>query len=105
MTLAETLLALWRQTLVEERTTVDVDGRSSPVGSTRNKGLRTVSFRVGDRLIEGIEQNPEKDSRWGKLAREGQKVMQFSCNHRYFGVVADGKLTRYPAWKALELSE
>jgi len=53
----------------------------------------------------GIEQNPKTASRWAELARQGNRIMQFRCSGRYVANVCEGKLLRYPAWKALELPE
>ncbi|MGD0250556.1 MAG: hypothetical protein ABSB97_06705 [Thermoplasmata archaeon] len=80
-------------------------GRRYKVGRTRNQGLRTVALFYEEHPVEGIEQNPEKTSRWAQLARDGKQIMQFSCRHRYFANVCEGVLTRYPAWKSLGLPE
>jgi len=45
--------------------------------------------------VRGLEQNPETNSRWAKLAREGKKVMQFLEQGRYVAVVTDGKVHFY----------
>ncbi len=76
-----------------------------PVGSTRAKKLRTVRFEYSGCRLDGIEQNPETTSRWAALAREGKRVMQYSFQQRYVANVCEGKLTRYPAWRALQLPE
>lgn len=104
MTLPETLIAVWQQVLAEEKSVVRLEGETYRVGKTRAKKLRTVEFSYGPHLILGIEQNPDTGSRWAKLARQGKRVMQFSCGGRYIGNVSDGRLTRYPAWQALRLS-
>jgi len=75
------------------------------VTRTRSRGLRVVDFEYAGRRLTGIEQNPDTASKWAALARQGQGVMQFSMGGRYFAVVAEGKLTRYPAWAALDLPE
>jgi len=56
--------------------------------------LLTVENLVGK---EAIEQNPEKPSRWGKLAREGRQVVQFRDveSGKYVAAVVDGKVTLY----------
>jgi hypothetical protein len=105
MTLADVLIDVWKQSMVEQRREVEVEGRGHEVGRTRNRGLRTLAFRYAEEAIEGIEQNPETSSRWAKLAQEGQRIMQFSCRGRYFANVCDGRLTRYPSWKALGLPD
>lgn len=105
MTLAETLLSVWQQALVQEGPLVVLDGQRYPVRHTRKRGLRIVDFSYGGHPITGIEQNPETKSRWASLARQGQRVMQFSSGHRYFANVAEGGLLQYPAWAALALPE
>ncbi len=105
MTLAETLISVWQQVLVEEKPAVELEGTTFPVDRTRTRKLRTVRFACGTRRLDGIEQNPETDSRWAALAREGKRIMQFSCGRRYFANVSEGHLTRYPAWFALGLPE
>ena len=103
MTLPETLLAVWQQVLVEENKAVVLEGESYRVVPTRKKKLRAVDFDCGEQRFTGIEQNPETKSRWAQMARKGQRVMQFSCQGRYVANVAEGKLTRYPAWHGLRL--
>ena len=99
-TLGELLVSVWRQVLVDERPEVEVSGRRAPVGRTRNQRLRVVGFAYGEGHLEGIEQNPETDSRWAKLAQEGKRIMQFSSRGRYIANVCEGRLTRYPAWRS-----
>ncbi len=105
MTLEEALISVWRQALVEGRKSVELGGESYPVTATRAKKLRTVRFTSGPHSLDGIEQNPATASRWAALARQGKRIMQFSCNGRYVGNVCEGKLLRYPAWRSLELPE
>ena len=105
MTLGETLISIWQQALVEGKATIELEGQSYSVGSTRAKKLRTVRFHYAEYRLDGIEQNPETTSRWAALAREGKRVMQFSHLHRYVANVCEGTLTRYPAWFALRLPD
>jgi hypothetical protein len=105
MTLAETLVSVWQQALVEKSGLVRLEGKSFPVESTRRKALRTVDFSYDRYEITGIEQNPRTQSRWAQMARQGKRVMQFSLKGRYIGVVAEGHLTRYGAWASLGLPE
>jgi len=51
-------------------TAVDVQGKRVPVRRTSVHRLRTIGFHMNGRKYQAIEQNPEKPSRWGKLARE-----------------------------------
>jgi hypothetical protein len=39
--------------------------------------LRMVRFEAEGREYQAIEQNPEKASAWGKLARQGHRVVHF----------------------------
>ena len=105
MTLSETLLTVWQQALVDEKPVVTLGSKSYPVQMSLKKKLRTVEFTFGAHSITGIEQNPATKSVWAKLAREGKRIMQFSCADRYIGNVAEGRLTRYGAWQSLALPE
>lgn len=88
-------------TLVAEQmmggTQVVVDGRTLRVLRTGSQRLRTVRFLMGGREYQAIEQNPEKPSRWGKLAREGRRVVQVRdlASQKYVAAVVDGKVTEY----------
>jgi tRNA A-37 threonylcarbamoyl transferase component Bud32 len=72
---------------------IEIDGRRYPVGSTVKNHLKNVKFEVGGHPYEAIEQNPEKDSRWGKLAREGHRVIHFKdlATGTYLAVTVDGE--------------
>ncbi len=105
LTLGETLISIWQQVLVEGVSAVDLDDRTYTVERTRAKRLRTVRFDHAEYRLDGIEQNPQTTSRWAALAREGKRVMQFSCQNRYVANVCERMLTRYPAWHVLGLPE
>jgi hypothetical protein len=105
VTLGDTLISAWQQALGEGRSDIELEGATYPVIVSRAKGLRMVEFDLGPHRMVGIEQNPKTESRWAELAREGNRIMQFRCNGRYVANVCEGKLLRYPAWKALELPE
>ena len=68
--------------------------RVKRIGSGR---LRMVQFRWNGKMLEAIEQNPEKASRWAKLAREKHQVVQFmdAETHKYVAVSVDGKVREY----------
>jgi hypothetical protein len=91
----DTLLSVWRQALVEDRKTVLLEGAPYPVRPTSRSKLREVDFRFEEKTLRGLEQNPNTNSRWAKLAREGKKVMQFLSDGRYIANVVDGKLQFY----------
>jgi len=76
---------------------VTVDGKASHVTRMGTRRLRTVRFVMAGAEYQGIEQNPEKPSRWGKLAREGHRVVQFRDwgTGKYVAAVVDGKVTEY----------
>jgi hypothetical protein len=52
---------------------------------------------MNGRVLEAIEQNLEKPSRWGKLAREKHQVVQLRDveTHRYVAVWVDGEVREY----------
>ena len=77
--------------------TVDVDGRKFPVRRTSAQHLKTVTFAVNGREYTAIEQNPDKPSRWGQLARAGHKVVQFKdqATNRFVAVSVDGEVKEY----------
>ena len=91
----ETIIEIWRQTLVENTKTVELGTESYPVRRTAKRGLRHVDFVFDGHEMRGLEQNPETKSRWAQLARSGKKVMQFLSEGRYIANVVDGKVTRY----------
>ncbi len=76
---------------------VEVDGKRIPVQHTSAHRFRTVSFTMDGREYTAIEQNAEKPSRWGQLAREGHQVVQFKDTetNRFVAVTVDGKVTVY----------
>ncbi|HTS06700.1 MAG TPA: hypothetical protein VMP68_14050 [Candidatus Eisenbacteria bacterium] len=76
---------------------VSVGGKMSRVTRTGSRKFRTVRFVMDGVEYQGIEQNPEKPSRWGKLAREGHRVVQFRDlgSGKYVAAVVDGKVTEY----------
>jgi hypothetical protein len=76
---------------------VVVEGRASRVTRTGSQRLRTTRFWMGAKEYQAIEQNPEKPSQWGKLARAGHRVVQFRdlLTQKYVAVAVDGKVKEY----------
>ena len=76
---------------------VQILGKSLPVRRTSAQRLRRVTFHMNGREYDAIEQNPEKPSRWGELAREGHQVVQFldKMTRRFVAVAIDGKVKEY----------
>jgi hypothetical protein len=91
----QTLVEVWRQTLVENAVVVVLGAAHYPVRLTPKRQLREVDFVFERNDIRGLEQNPETKSRWAQMARSGKKVMQFLGEGRYFANVVDGKVTFY----------
>ena len=79
------------------RTQFEVQGQKLRVRRTSTHRLRNVRFTMDGREYEAIEQNPEKPSRWGKLAKAGRQVVQFRdvADNRYVGVAVDGEVKEY----------
>ena len=76
---------------------VEVHGESIPVKRTSSHRLRMVTFELDGRKYDAIEQNREKPSRWGQLARKGHKVVQFRDveTNKYVAVAIDGDVKVY----------
>lgn len=76
---------------------VTIPGQKVEVRKTSRNRLRTARFTMEGREYEAIEQNGEKPSRWGKLAREGHRVVQFRDidTGKYVAVSVDGKVQVY----------
>ncbi len=95
MSLEEALISVWEQVFAENAKTVILDDVRYPIRRTSRSKLREVDFKFGETALRGVEQNPNTNSRWAKLAREGKKVMQFLEDGRYVAGVVDGKVTVY----------
>jgi len=91
----QTLIDVWRQTLVENAKAVELGANRFLVKDTPKRGLRQVDFVFEGEEIRGLEQNPQTKSRWAQLARSGKKVMQFLSEGRYVTNVVDGKVNFY----------
>ena len=78
-------------------TRVKVGDRSLLVRRTSAQHLRTLAFNVNGHEYQAIEQNPEKPSRWGQLARSGHQVVQFkdSETNQFVAVAVDGEVKLY----------
>lgn len=76
---------------------VAVEGRVWPITRTGSRRFRTVRFMMAGNEYQAIEQNAEKPSRWGQLARQGHRVVQFRdlATGKYVAVTVDGKAIEY----------
>jgi len=74
---------------------VEAEGQRLGVRRISRGRLRMLVFMVEDRRIAAIEQNPDKPSQWGQLARAGHQVAQFKdcATNRFVAVAVDGKVT------------
>lgn len=77
--------------------TVEVGGLPMPVKHTGSRRFRTVQFEMNRRRYQAIEQNSERPSRWGQLAREGHRVVQFRDleSGKYVAVAVDEEIIQY----------
>ena len=76
---------------------VVLGGKTVPVKRTSYQRLRNLTFGMDGRQYQAIEQNAEKPSRWGQLARQGHRVVQFRdvATGRYVAVAVDGEVKEY----------
>lgn len=77
--------------------TVTIEGKSISLKRTSYQRLKTLTFQMNGRPYQAIEQNAEKPSRWGQLAREGHRVVQFRDiqTAKYVAVAVDGAIKEY----------
>ena len=80
-----------------EEVALDEDCQKLDVKRVGSGRLRMVQFKLNGRLFEAIEQNRQKPSRWGQLAREKHQVVQFrdAVTHKYVAGAVDGEITEY----------
>lgn len=78
-------------------TEVKVEGKTLRVSRTSTQHLKTVRFAMDGCDFRAIEQNPNKPSQWGQLARIGHHVVQFKDveTNRFVAVAVDGKVKVY----------
>jgi hypothetical protein len=92
---AELLRSIATQTMSGTR--VVIGGKTLRVSRTSASRLRTAAFEMSGRECQAIEQNPDKPSRWGRLARAGHLVVQFKdvATNRFAAVAVDGDVKEY----------
>ena len=97
-------LALMRSIACQmmEQDGIRVDNTIQDVGHSRYQRLRTVTFQMNGHDYQAIEQNADKPSRWGQLAREGHKVVQFKdgATGNFVAVAVDGEVREYGRGRA-----
>jgi hypothetical protein len=105
LSLEDTLLTVYQQSLVENRKAVVLEDKSFPVRVTAKRKLKQVDFQFDERDLRGLEQNPETKSRWAagrgrgdQLSGSGEEGAENpATKHRSLGYpalkwVADGGL-------------
>ena len=92
------LLASIAQQMMSSNT-VDLNGTHVAVRRKSRHRFRTLAFTMDGREYQAIEQNAEKPSRWGQLAKSGHQVVQFKDvgTNRFVAVAVDGEVTVYGA--------
>src|SRR5512143_3745931 len=72
-------------------------GQELQVERVGKKRFRMARFEMNGREYQAIEQNPERPSVWGRLAREGHRVVQFRDveSNAYVAVAVDGEVKTY----------
>ena len=78
-------------------TSVAIGNKTIPVKRSSYQRLKMLEFEMNGKRYQAIEQNPEKPSRWGKLAQQGHKVVQFRDleSGKYVAVAVDGEVKEY----------
>lgn len=91
----ESLKSVAKQMMTQPE--VEIGARKFRVSRTGSQRLRTVRFLMDGKEYQAIEQNPEKPSQWGKLARAGHRVVQIRDleTQKYVGVVVDDHIREY----------
>jgi alkylated DNA repair dioxygenase AlkB len=76
---------------------IKMDGKSVSIRRTSGHHLKRVTFNMGGRKYTALEQNPEKPTQWGKLARAGHQVVQFKDvkTNKFVAVAVDGDVKVY----------
>jgi hypothetical protein len=91
------LLSSVAKQMMAKSKAIEVESKSVPIRRTSAQHLKTVTFNVGRKKYTAIEQNPEKPSRWGELARLGHWVVQFKDveRNKFVAVSVDGEVKVY----------
>jgi len=97
MKLDTALLSSVASQMMANSKSIMVNGNPLPIRRTSGQHFRTVTFSIGGRKYTAIEQNPEKPTQWGKLARAGHQVVQFKDvqRNKFVAVAVDGDVKVY----------
>jgi hypothetical protein len=72
--------------IFSNKETIEIDGKTRRIKRTSRQGLR---FLIVDEYTF-LEQNPEKNSVWGKMAKDGHKILWIINEGNYIGQIRDG---------------
>ncbi|NVM52192.1 MAG: toll/interleukin-1 receptor domain-containing protein [Candidatus Helarchaeota archaeon] len=77
------------EAIFSNRSDIKLEGNTYPIRKFKSKRLKYVDL-YGYRFIE---QNPNKTSRWAKMAREGKKILWVFRGRTYYARIIDGEFT------------
>ena len=69
---------------------VEVEGNTYNINVFPKSGLKYVDIDE----FRFVEQNPNKNSNWAKMARAGKKIVWIFKHQSYYARVIDGKFTK-----------
>lgn len=88
--------AITMNTVLDTVSSVASKVMSNPSSRTPKLGLGKETVNINGQRLIAIQQNPNKNSAWGALARQGKSVIQYKdTNNKYIGVSVDGVFTKY----------
>lgn len=77
--------------IFNDKETIEIGGKTRRIRRTSHRGLRFL-------VVEGytfLEQNPAKNSVWGRMARDGHKIMWVIKDGGYVGQIRDGVYSEF----------
>jgi hypothetical protein len=85
----QTLVGVWRQTLVENADVVELGTERYPVWRTPKRRLWEVDFVLNGNTIGGLKHIPDRKSRWAEMAPGGKgathRTFRKSCSIGFAG--------------------
>ncbi len=82
------------EALFSEASEIRLGDKTFPIlGKVGSKKLRHLEFVIDNIPYRAIEQNPKKNSRWARRARNGSKIVWVFRYGRYYARLADGTFT------------
>ena len=88
--------AITMNTVLDTVSSITSKVMSNPSSRTPKLGLGKETVNINGQDLIAIQQNPNKNSAWGALARQGKSVVQYKdTNNKYVGVSVNGVFTKY----------